>query len=124
MFRGLVAAAMPLAVGALTILGTFLALRIVDEFLGISVFALNLVSALGLGLAIDYSLFVVSRYREERAAGEGAIARTLASAGRTVLYSSLTVAAAMASLCVFPLQFLYSMGIGGASPRSSAASSR
>ena len=113
-FRGLVAAAMPLAVGALTILGTFLGLRIVDEFLGISVFALNLVSALGLGLAIDYSLFVLSRYREERAAGAGAIARTLASAGRTVLYSSLTVAAAMASLCVFPLPFLYSMGIGGA----------
>jgi putative drug exporter of the RND superfamily len=113
-FRGLVAAAMPLVVGALTILGTFLGLRIFDQFLGISVFSLNLVSALGLGLAIDYSLFVLSRYREERAAGPGAIARTLASAGRTVLYSSLTVAAAMASLCVFPLPFLYSMGIGGA----------
>jgi RND superfamily putative drug exporter len=113
-FRGLVAATLPLIVGALTILGTFLALRIVDQFLGISVFALNLVSALGLGLAIDYSLFVLSRYREERVAGAGAIGRTLQSAGRTVLYSSLTVAAAMASLCVFPLPFLYSMGIGGA----------
>jgi RND superfamily putative drug exporter len=113
-FRGLVAAMLPLVVGALTILDTFLALRIVDQFLGISVFALNLVSALGLGLAIDYSLFVLSRYREERLAGAGAIGRTLQSAGRTVLYSSLTVAAAMASLCVFPLPFLYSMGIGGA----------
>jgi RND superfamily putative drug exporter len=112
-FRGLVAAMLPLVVGALTILGTFLVLRGVEQVLGISVFALNLVTALGLGLAIDYSLFVVARYREERAAGDGAIERTLQSAGRTVLYSSLTVAAAMASLCVFPLPFLYSMGVGG-----------
>jgi RND superfamily putative drug exporter len=113
-FRGLVAATLPLVVGALSILGAFLVLQIAGQFVGISVFALNLVSALGLGLAIDYSLFVLTRYREERSAGAGAIARTLQSAGRTVLYSSLTVAAAMASLCVFPLPFLYSMGIGGA----------
>jgi RND superfamily putative drug exporter len=113
-FRGLVAAVLPLVVGAFAILGTFLGLRIVEQFLGISVFALNLSSALGLGLAIDYSLFVLSRYREERAAGDGAVGRTLQTAGRTVLYSSLTVTAAMASLCVFPLPFLYSMGIAGA----------
>jgi RND superfamily putative drug exporter len=115
-FRGLVAALLPLLVGAFTILGTFLGLRLVEEFLGLSVFALNLVSALGLGLAIDYSLFVVSRFREElRRAGDlrAAIGETFATAGRTVLYSSLTVAAAMASLCVFPLPFLYSMGIAG-----------
>jgi RND superfamily putative drug exporter len=113
-FRGLVAALLPLVVGAFAILGTFLGLRVVEQFLGISVFALNLSSALGLGLAIDYSLFVLSRYREERVVGAGAIGRTLQTAGRTVLYSSLTVTAAMASLCVFPLPFLYSMGIAGA----------
>ncbi len=117
-FRGLVAALLPLIVGAFTILGTFLLLRIIDQFLGISVFALNLVSALGLGLAIDYSLFVLSRYREEVANGafgeRGPIGRTLQTAGRTVFYSSLTVACAMASLCVFPLPFLYSMGLAGA----------
>jgi uncharacterized membrane protein YdfJ with MMPL/SSD domain len=114
-FRGLVAALLPLVIGALTIFGTFLALRVVEQFLGISVFALNLVSALGLGLAIDYSLFVVSRFREELARGpvRSAIGRTMETAGSTVLYSSVTVAAAMASLCVFPLPFLYSMGIAG-----------
>ena len=82
----------------------------------VSIFALNLVTGLGLGLAIDYSLFIVSRYREELAAvgpGADALRRTMATAGRTVLFSSLTVAAALASLLVFPQRFLYSMGIGG-----------
>ena len=81
-----------------------------------SIFALNLTTGLGLGLAIDYSLFIVSRYREELAAvgpGAEALRRTMATAGRTVLFSSLTVAAALASLLVFPQRFLYSMGIGG-----------
>ena len=80
-------------------------------------FALNLVTGLGLGLAIDYSLFVVSRFREEAAkdgAGRAALVRTMRTAGRTVLFSSMTVAAALASLLVFPQNFLYSMGIGGA----------
>jgi uncharacterized membrane protein YdfJ with MMPL/SSD domain len=125
-FRGLVAALLPLLIGGLTIFGTFLFLRIVDQLTGLSVFALNLVTALGLGLAIDYSLFVLSRYREELAndrrsadrrssnADTGtAIGRTLQTAGRTVLYSSLTVGAALAALTVFPLRFLYSMGIAG-----------
>jgi RND superfamily putative drug exporter len=82
----------------------------------LSVFAVNLVIALGLGLAIDYSLFIVSRYREEvarRGAGPAAISRTLQTAGRTVLFSALTVAAALASLLVFPLRFLSSMALGG-----------
>ncbi len=116
-FRSLVAALLPLMVGALAIVGTFLALRIASEVGSISVFALNLTTGLGLGLAIDYSLFIVSRYREEIAKdgpGLAAMRRTLASAGRTVLFSSLTVAAAIASLIVFPQRFLYSMGIGGA----------
>ncbi len=116
-FRSAVAALLPLMVGALAIVGTFLALRIASEFGSISVFALNLTTGLGLGLAIDYSLFIVSRYREEIAKhgpGLAAMRRTMATAGRTVLFSSLTVAAAIASLTVFPQRFLYSMGIGGA----------
>ena len=116
-FRSLVAALLPLMVGALAIVGTFLVLRVASELGSISVFALNLTTGLGLGLAIDYSLFIVSRYREEIAKdgpGLAAMRRTLATAGRTVLFSSLTVAAAIASLIVFPQRFLYSMGIGGA----------
>jgi RND superfamily putative drug exporter len=116
-FRGVVAALMPPLVGALSIVITFLLMRIVNsEVTSLSIYALNLVTAIGLGLAIDYSLFVVSRYREETARlgyGREALQRTLATAGRTILFSALTVAAAMAALLVFPLQFLYSMGIGG-----------
>ncbi len=115
-FRSLVAAALPPLVGGLAIVLTFLALRGVSEVMHLSVFALNLVTGLGLGLAIDYSLFVVSRYREEMAKsgpGRAALAATLHTAGRTVLFSSLTVAAALALLLVFPQRFLYSMGVGG-----------
>jgi len=115
-FRSLVAAALPLLVGGLAIVGTFLMLRVASELGSISIFALNLVTGLGLGLAIDYSLFIVSRYREEIArSGPGmeAMRRTMATAGRTVLFSSLTVAGALASLIIFPQRFLYSMGIGG-----------
>jgi uncharacterized membrane protein YdfJ with MMPL/SSD domain len=116
-FRSLVAALLPLMIGGLAIVGTFLILRIASEFGSISIFALNLTTALGLGLAIDYSLFIVSRYREEIAkSGPGlpAMRRVLATSGRTVFFSSLTVAAALASLLVFPQRFLYSMGLGGA----------
>jgi uncharacterized membrane protein YdfJ with MMPL/SSD domain len=116
-FRSGVAAMLPLMVGGLAIVGTFLLLRIGSELGSISIFALNLTTGLGLGLAIDYSLFVVSRYREEIAkAGPGmeAMKKTMATAGRTVFFSSLTVAAALASLLVFPQRFLYSMGLGGA----------
>jgi RND superfamily putative drug exporter len=115
-FRSLVASLLPLLVGGVSIMLTLLGLRIVAEGVDVSVFALNLVTGLGLGLAIDYSLFIVSRYREELAEhGPGAVAlrNTLNTAGRTVLFSSLTVAAALASLLVFPQKFLYSMGIGG-----------
>jgi uncharacterized membrane protein YdfJ with MMPL/SSD domain len=116
-FRSLVASVLPLMIGGLAIVGTFLILRIASEFGSISVFALNLTTALGLGLAIDYSLFIVSRYREEIAKdgpGLAAMRRVLATAGRTVFFSSLTVSAALASLLVFPQRFLYSMGLGGA----------
>jgi uncharacterized membrane protein YdfJ with MMPL/SSD domain len=115
-FRGLVAALLPLAVGAVTVLTTFLAIRGVNEIEPMSVFALNLIIGLGLGLAIDYSLFVVSRFREELERGVStadALAATMRTAGRTVLFSSVTVAAALAALLVFEQRFLYSMGIGG-----------
>ncbi|MDQ3758665.1 MAG: MMPL family transporter, partial [Actinomycetota bacterium] len=116
-FRSLVAAALPLLIGGLAIVSTFLLLTAASELGSISIFALNLVTGLGLGLAIDYSLFVVSRYREEIAktgAGIEALRRTMATAGRTVAYSSITVAGALAALAIFPQRFLYSMGIGGA----------
>ena len=115
-FRGLVAAAMPPLVGILAIVTSLLGIRIANEAVELSVYSLNIVTALGLGLAIDYSLLIVSRFREELAqdrAPPEALRRTLATAGRTVLFSSLTVAAAMAALLVFPQQFLYSMGLGG-----------
>jgi uncharacterized membrane protein YdfJ with MMPL/SSD domain len=115
-FRSGVAALLPLMIGGLAIVGTFLLLRLANEVVDVSIFALNLTTGLGLGLAIDYSLFVVSRYREEIAKtgpGLDAMRRTMNTAGRTVLFSSLTVAAALASLMVFPQRFLYSMGLGG-----------
>jgi uncharacterized membrane protein YdfJ with MMPL/SSD domain len=115
-FRGAVAALLPLLVGGVTILGSFLGLRLVTLETPLSIFALNLVTGMGLGLAIDYSLFMVSRFREELSAGRStdeALRRTLNTSGRTILFSSLTVAAAIASLMVFPEKFLYSMGVGG-----------
>jgi uncharacterized membrane protein YdfJ with MMPL/SSD domain len=115
-FRSFVAAFVPLLVGGLSIVLTLFGLRIGSEFGSISVFALNVVIGLGLGLAIDYSLFIVSRYREELARvgpGAEAIRRTLATAGRAVLFSAVTVAAALGTLLLFPQRFLYSMGIGG-----------
>jgi uncharacterized membrane protein YdfJ with MMPL/SSD domain len=115
-FRG-VAAALPLAVGGLSVLGAFAVLRAVNEALVLSPFALNLVIGLGLGVAVDYSLFCVSRFREELGRGAdvpAAVRTTMTTAGRTVLFSAATVAAAMACLTVFPQRFLISMGIGGA----------
>lgn len=115
-FRSLVAAALPPLIGGLAIIGTFMALRFLSGAVDLSVFALNLVTGAGLGLAIDYCLLIVSRYREEVAAtgsGRLAIERTLATAGRTVAFSSITVTAAIAALLLFPQRFLYSMGYGG-----------
>ncbi|HEY6960443.1 MAG TPA: MMPL family transporter [Gaiellaceae bacterium] len=115
-FRGIVAALLPVAAGLLSIATTLALLRAANTFAPISVFALNLVTGAGLGLAIDYSLLLVSRYREElERVGPGleAIRTTLATAGRTVAFSAVTVAAAFASLLVFPLPFLRSMAIGG-----------
>src|SRR5215212_990473 len=121
-FRSLVAAALPLLIGGLAIVGALVGLRALTEVTDLSIFAVNLVTAMGLGLAIDYSLFVVSRYREElaglpegtaqRTARWQALRATMRTAGRTVIFSALTVAAALSSLLVFPQRFLFSMGVG------------
>jgi RND superfamily putative drug exporter len=115
-FGGLVAAAMPLLTGALAILGAFVAVRLLNTVTDVSVFAINIITLIGMGMAIDYALFMVSRFREELAAGHdtpAAIRRTMATAGRTVLVSGLTIALALASLLIFPQTFLRSMGLGG-----------
>jgi RND superfamily putative drug exporter len=115
-FRGVIAALLPPLVGGIVILGAFLVLRGLTNLHPVSIFALNLATGMGLGLAIDYSLFMVSRFREEMANGETpdvAIRTTLRTAGRTVLFSSLTIAAAAASMTVFKINFLWSMGAAG-----------
>jgi uncharacterized membrane protein YdfJ with MMPL/SSD domain len=122
-FRG-IAALLPLGVGITSVLASLLALRLINAGFPLSSFALNVVVGLGLGLSIDYSLILVSRFREELSRGAGtadAITATFQTAGRTVIFSALTVAAAMASLTVFPLRFLQSIGIGGAVVALSAA---
>jgi uncharacterized membrane protein YdfJ with MMPL/SSD domain len=115
-FRGVIAALLPPLVGGIVILGSFLFLRGVAEVHPVSIFALNLATGMGLGLAIDSSLFMVSRFREEMANGlapDAAIRVTVRTAGRTVFFSALTVAAAAASLTVFKINFLWSMGVAG-----------
>ena len=115
-FRSLVAAVLPLFVGFIAILGTLLSLFIIGSITDVSIYAINLTTALGLGLAIDYSLFVVSRFREELRAGrtvEEAVVRTVQTAGKTVLISALTVAVSLSALLVFPLYFLRSFAYAG-----------
>jgi RND superfamily putative drug exporter len=115
-FGSLVAASLPLLIGGLSIVGSFLILTIIAEITQVSIFALNLTTALGLGLAIDYSLFVVSRYREEVRAGlapHDAVTKTVHTAGRTVAFSGLTVALSLAALLVFPMAFLRSFAYAG-----------
>ena len=115
-FGGLVAASLPLTIGALAILGSFTALRLLTLVTGVSVFSLNITTILGLGLGIDYGLFLVTRFREElhrRDSVEDAVARTVATAGRTVLVSGVTVAIVLASLMLFPETILRSIGYGG-----------
>lgn len=115
-FGGLVAALLPVGIGAVAVLGAFLVLWLVTGLTDVSVFSINLVTALGLGLAIDYSLFVVSRFREELAAGrevDDAVRRTVETAGRTVAFSGLTVAVSLSALLIFPLFFLRSFAYAG-----------
>ncbi|MGN6161956.1 MAG: MMPL family transporter, partial [Marmoricola sp.] len=115
-FGSLVASLLPIAVGISAIIGTMAVLRILASLTDVSIYALNMTTALGLALAIDYSLFLVSRYREELGKGvegEQAILNTVRTAGRTVLFSSLTVALALAAMVIFPMYFLRSFAYAG-----------
>jgi RND superfamily putative drug exporter len=115
-FGGLLAAALPLAVGGFAILGSMAVLRAVTLVTDVSIFALNLTVAMGLALAIDYTLLIISRYRDELAEGAGreqALVRTMATAGRTVLFSALTVALSMVAMVLFPMYFLKSFAYAG-----------
>jgi RND superfamily putative drug exporter len=115
-FGGLVAASLPLAIGGTAILGSFAVLRLLTLFTTVSIYSLNITTILGLGLGIDYGLFMVIRFREElrrQPTTEAAIARTVATAGRTIAVSGVTVALALTSLMLFPEVFLRSMGYGG-----------
>jgi trehalose monomycolate/heme transporter len=115
-FGSLVAAAMPLVIGVVAILGSFTVLRLLTMVTTVSTFSTNITTILGLGLGIDYGLFIVTRFREElrrQPDVQSAVARTVATAGRTVAISGVTVAVALTSLMLFPVGLLRSMGYGG-----------
>ncbi len=115
-FGGLIAAALPVAVGGMAIFGALAVLRTISFATDVSIFALNLTTAMGLALAIDYTLLMISRYRDELADGadrEVAIVRTVVTAGRTVLFSATTVALSMAVMMLFPMHFLKSFAYAG-----------
>jgi RND superfamily putative drug exporter len=115
-FGSLIAAGLPLLIGGLAIVGSFFFIWVSAQFTDTSVFALNLITGLGLGLGIDYSLLMVNRFREERAKKKSvndAVIETVATAGRTVLFSGITVAIVLSSLAFFPQYFLKSFAIGG-----------
>ncbi|AIJ23625.1 MMPL family transporter [Amycolatopsis methanolica] len=115
-FGGVIAALLPLVVGGIAVLGTFAELSVFGSLTDVSVFAINLTTALGLGLGIDYALLMVSRFREELATGADthtAVIRTVASAGRTISFSAATVAVALAALLLFPQYFLRSYAYAG-----------
>ena len=115
-FRSVVAASLPLLVGVMSIMGTLFALFVLGSLTDVSIYSINLTTALGLGLAIDYSLFIVSRFREEMRLGlavPDAVVRSVETAGRTVAISALTVAVSLSALLIFPLYFLRSFAYAG-----------
>ncbi len=115
-FGSLAAASLPVAIGGVAILGSFTVLRLLTMATTVSIYSINITTILGLGLGIDYGLFMVTRFREElhrQPTVEQAVARTVATAGRTVAVSGVTVALALTSLMLFPEDFLRSMGYGG-----------
>jgi uncharacterized membrane protein YdfJ with MMPL/SSD domain len=117
-FGSVVAALMPLLVGIVAILGALTATRVIESVTTVSTFAINTITLLGLGMAIDYALIMISRYREQLRRGDSpheAARRTIVTAGRTVVVSGLTVTLSLASMLVFPEVFLHSMAIGGMS---------
>ena len=116
-FGSVVAGLMPVIIGSVAVLGAFTLVRVITMFTSVSIFSINIITILGLGLAVDYGLFIVSRFREEldqqRPVPE-AVSRTIATAGRTVAVSGVLVALALSSLLIFPQVLLHSMGLGGA----------
>ncbi|MEY2900374.1 MAG: hypothetical protein RL247_540, partial [Actinomycetota bacterium] len=115
-FGSLVSAGLPILVGGLAIVGSFFVMFVVSSFTDTSIFAINLITGLGLGLGIDYSLLIVNRFREERGQGrsvEQAVVSTLQTAGKTVIFSGLTVAVVMVSMAFFPQYFLQSFAVAG-----------
>ncbi len=123
-FGGLVAAALPVAVGGMAILGALAVLRVITFTTDVSIFALNLTTAMGLALAIDYTLLMINRYRDELAEGasrEDALTRMMLSAGRTVVFSATTVALSSAVLVLFPMHFLKSFAYAGVATVAFAA---
>ena len=115
-FGGLIASGMPLVVGISAILGSFFIIYLLTLITDVSIYAMNLITGLGLGLGIDYSLLIVNRFREELHQGKNiqeSVVRTVATAGRTVFFSGLTVLVTLASLLLFPLNFLKSFGYAG-----------
>jgi len=116
-FGSLVAASMPVLIGGFAVLGAFTLVRVLTLFTTVSMFSLNIITILGMGLAVDYGLFMVSRFREELDQGRSvpeAVSRTVATAGRTVVVSGLLVTLALSSLLIYPQVLLHSMGLGGA----------
>ena len=123
-FGGLLSAALPVAVGASAIVGSLAILRVITRFTDVSMFALNLTTALGFALAVDYTLLIVSRFRDEMAGGADradALRRTMATAGRTVAFSAMTVALSMTAMVLFPMYFLKSFAYAGVAVVSLAA---
>ena len=123
-FGGLVAATLPMIVGLMAVLGAMSVLRLLTGFTEVSIFALNITTALGLALAIDYTLLILSRYRDEIAGGatpEAALLRTMSTAGRTVLFSAVTVALSLSALMIFPMYFLKSFAYSGVATVAFAA---
>ncbi|WP_084764619.1 MMPL family transporter [Knoellia subterranea] len=123
-FGSAIAAGLPLLVGAGAVVGTLAMLGLLAEATTMSTYALNLTTALGFGLAVDYSLFLVTRFREERRAGrtvDSAVVITVRTAGRTVVFSALTVALSLSALLLFPMPFLRSLGCAGIAVTALAA---
>ena len=123
-FGGVLVAALPIVVGLMAILGALAVLRTITFFTEVSIFSLNLTTAMGLALAIDYTLLMISRYRDELAQGadrEQAVITTMVTAGRTVLFSAAIVALSMAVMVVFPMNFLRSFGYAGVATVAFAA---
>ena len=115
-FGGLLAAALPVAIGAMAVIGALAVLRVVTFATDVSIFALNLAAAMGLALAIDYTLLLISRYRDELSGGADratALSRTMSTAGRTVIFSATTVALSMSVMVLFPMHFLKSFAYAG-----------